>query len=206
MMDWLRLVICISAGYSIGSIPFGIILGKWKGVDLRQVGSGNIGAVNAFRALGPFGGTLTLLLDIAKGGLPLFLAGFFGLDAFYKAVLATFCIVGHNWSIFLNFKGGKGVAALLGITLAIDWRIALIGLVLWIVIVAMTGYSSLGSMTGSAGVAMSAYYFNLPNPYIIFFMIMCLFVFWQHRSNLQRLSAGQELKITDKVKVRDSNS
>jgi acyl phosphate:glycerol-3-phosphate acyltransferase len=189
--------------YFLGSIPFGIIFGKlFKGIDIRSHGSGNIGAANAFRALGLWGGLTVLLGDMVKGLLPVICARYFasGETLPYLQVLSgIIAIVGHNYSLFLGFKGGKGIATSFGVILALNWVIALLCLVVWGLMVVITKYSSLGSLAGSFMLPVLMALFREPLPYLVFGIIACLFAFHAHRGNIKRLLEGKEMKITEKT-------
>lgn len=191
------LALGLIGAYLVGSIPFGIIVGRGIfGVDPRTVGSGNIGAANSMRALGPFGAALVLLGDVIKGVVPTLLAshwlpyGHWGIAA---AGLAT--IVGHNWSIFLHFKGGKGVATGLGVLVVLSWPATIVFAIVWLATVALTRYSSLASILANAAVAVSLVLLHAPTAYTIYAMVALLFVVWRHAANIRRLVAGTELRI-----------
>jgi acyl phosphate:glycerol-3-phosphate acyltransferase len=191
------LIAGLIGAYLVGSIPFGIVVGRGLfGVDPRTVGSGNIGAANSMRALGPFGAALVLVGDVLKGIVPTLLAshwlpaGSWGIAA---AGLAT--IVGHNWSIFLHFKGGKGVATGLGVLVVLSWPATLVFAVVWLVTVALSRYSSLGSILGSAAVPVTLALTHAPLSYTIYGVIALVLVLWRHAANIKRLMAGTELRI-----------
>ncbi len=193
----MRTALILIGSYLAGSIPFGIVVGRGIfGVDPRTVGSGNIGAANAMRALGPGGATLVLLGDIIKGVVPTLLAthwlgyGNWGVAA---AGLAT--IVGHNWSIFLHFKGGKGVATGLGVLVVLSWQATVVFAIVWLLTVALTRYSSLGSILASAAVPVSLALMHAPVPYDIYALVALVLVLWRHAANISRLVAGTELRI-----------
>jgi acyl phosphate:glycerol-3-phosphate acyltransferase len=191
------LALWLIGAYLVGSIPFGIIVGRGLfGVDPRTVGSGNIGAANSMRALGPFGAALVLLGDVIKGVVPTLLAshwlpyGHWGIAA---AGLAT--IVGHNWSIFLHFKGGKGVATGLGVLVVLSWQATIVFAIVWLATVALTRYSSLASILANAAVPVSLVLLRAPMPYTIYAVVALCFVVWRHAANIRRLVAGTELRI-----------
>ncbi|MDQ6824805.1 MAG: glycerol-3-phosphate 1-O-acyltransferase PlsY [Candidatus Eremiobacteraeota bacterium] len=193
----MTLVLLLVGAYLIGSIPFGIIVGKGIfGVDPRSVGSGNIGAANALRALGKWGAVMVLIGDIVKGVVPVIIAshwlpyGHWGIAA---AGLAT--IVGHNWSIFLNFRGGKGVATGLGVLVVLSWQATFVFALVWLATVALTRYSSLASMVASAAVPVSLILLRAPTWYTVYGVIALALVLWRHAGNMQRLMAGTELRI-----------
>lgn len=183
--------------YLVGSVPFGIIVGRGLfGVDPRTVGSGNIGAANSMRALGPFGAALVLIGDVIKGVVPTLFASHwlpYGHWAIAAAGLAT--IVGHNWSIFLHFKGGKGVATGLGVLVVLSWPATIVFAIVWLATVALTRYSSLGSILANAAVPVSLALLRAPLWYTLYAVTALLFVLWRHSANIQRLIAGTELRI-----------
>jgi glycerol-3-phosphate acyltransferase PlsY len=192
---YLGILVC----FFIGSIPFGVIVGKLKGVDLRTIGSGNIGAANAFRALGWFGGILVLLGDVAKGCLCVYLAKYFVAAPQQLHLLQVLCgiagILGHNYSFFLKFKGGKGIATSLGVLLFLDWQAALLGLLWWVVIVFLTRYPSLGSLTAALLIPIFMYLGQRPVEYLSFALLACVIAFYAHRANIVRLIKGKENKL-----------
>lgn len=194
-------VSCILA-YILGSIPFGIIIGKhFKGIDIRDVGSGNIGTANAYRALGPLYGTLVLLGDVLKGSCSCFIASILVCDPFkpYAVVLAgIISIIGHNNSVFLKFKGGKGIATSLGVIVFLNWKISLICIGIWVLTIAITKYSSLGSLLGIITLPILMYLFKEPLIYVIFSIVAAIFAIYKHKANIKRLLKGEELKITQK--------
>jgi len=185
------------AAYLAGSIPFGIVVGRGLfGVDPRTVGSGNIGAANSMRALGPWGAALVLAGDVIKGVVPTLAAThWLGYGQWIVAAVGLATIVGHNWSIFLGFKGGKGVATGLGVLVVLSWPATLVLAVTWLVTVALTRYSSLGSILGSAAVPVSLVLMHAPVPYQVYAVIALVLVVWRHAANISRLLAGTELRI-----------
>lgn len=191
--------ICLGliGAYLVGSIPFGIIIGRGIfGVDPRDVGSGNIGAANAMRALGKFGGALVLIGDIVKGFVPTALFAHFlpyGHWAIAAAGLAT--IIGHNWSIFLKFAGGKGVATGLGVLVVLSWPATIAFAVVWLAAVALTRYASLGSILGNAVVPPVLALLHAPLWYIVYALVALALVIWRHAANVRRLLRGTELRI-----------
>ncbi len=192
-MEYL-LILAIS--YVIGSIPNGLIVGKMlKGVDIRQFGSKNIGATNMYRVLGPGPAFLVLITDIAKGVAGVYVG---------KALLGTppaallggiAAISGHNWSVFLGFKGGRGVATALGVIAVLMTKVTVIVFLVWAVIVFLTRYVSLGSIVAAA-VAPPLTWLLVDQPeYFYFVIVAAAFVIIRHRPNIERLIKGEELKI-----------
>ncbi|HKW45534.1 MAG TPA: glycerol-3-phosphate 1-O-acyltransferase PlsY [Candidatus Eremiobacteraceae bacterium] len=190
-------VLLLLAAYFIGSIPFGILVGRGLfGVDPREVGSGNIGTVNSLRALGKVGGALVLVGDVIKGIAPTLVAStYLHLNPWLVAAIGLATIVGHNWSIFLRFGGGKGVATGLGVVGVLAWQAALAFAAVWLAAVLITRYASLASILGSAAVPLAFVAVKSPLPYVVFGVVALVFVMWRHAANIQRLIAGTELKL-----------
>ena len=189
----------VLCGYLLGSVPFGIIVGRtFYGVDPRTVGSGNIGTANSMRAFGRTGAVLVLLGDALKGAVPTYVAlRLFG-DPWITAGVGLATIVGHNWSVFLRFKGGKGVATTLGVVIVLSLLAAVAFGAVWLATAGITRYSSLASMLGSAAVPLMTYALGDPLPYVWYGIIALALVIWRHESNIRRLIAGDELKIGTK--------
>lgn len=183
-------------GYLIGSIPNGLLIGKWFcNVDIRQFGSKNIGATNAFRVLGPWPALAVFLTDAIKGVIGVWLGQeFIGTPAGQLAG-GIAAMAGHNWSIFLGFKGGRGVATGLGIIAVLMPKITLIVFLVWVAIVYFTRYVSLASITGAALLPILVWLFGEQKEYLYFSLLAAIFVIARHRPNIERLLKGQELKI-----------
>lgn len=180
-------------GYLLGSIPFGIILTRMAGAgDLRTIGSGNIGATNVLRTGRKGLAAATLLFDLGKGAVAIAIAEavapgsgpFAGLGAFF----------GHLYPIWLKFNGGKGVATLLGIAIALYWPLGVVFAVVWLAVAFATRFSSLGGIMAAAAMPVAAWWFGREQALWVF-VVMLGFVLWKHRSNIQRLIAGTEPKI-----------
>lgn len=189
-MNWAILVI---ASYLIGSIPVGLILGKliWK-KDLRQYGSHNIGATNAWRILGKKAGILIFLLDFVKGQLGVLLgACMLGLPG-AMVVGGFFAMLGHMFPLFIGFKGGKGVATSLGVIAALMPKVTAIVFVAWIIIFAITRYVSVASIVAAVLTPILAAVFHEPTVYFLFVLVMAAFIILRHRENIARLKAGRE--------------
>lgn len=204
-MNLLSLAISAVLAYLIGSIPVAYIFGRvLKGIDIREHGSGNMGATNVFRVMGRGPGTAVLILDIIKGIIPVtILANIFGLeDALSLVVLAVAAVAGHNWTIFLGFKGGKGMATSLGVLigLAIQFQVLRIILLLvtttWLALFLLLGFVSLASITAAVVFPILMVVFLEPLPLIIMSIVLCIFIVFRHRSNIKRLAKGQENRVT----------
>ncbi|MEM6743017.1 MAG: glycerol-3-phosphate 1-O-acyltransferase PlsY [Pseudomonadota bacterium] len=180
-------------GYVLGSIPFGIFLARaFGGGDLRKVGSGNIGATNVLRAGGKAAGALTLLLDGLKGAAAVWIAGRWGPDA---AVLgAAGAVLGHLFPIWLRFAGGKGVATLLGVTLALSWLAGAAALLAWLAAAAASRRSSVGGLA-SAAVCPFALWGVGRLEAVLVVAALALLVWLRHHANIARLIAGTEPRI-----------
>ena len=180
-------------GYAFGSIPFGLILAKLAGKgDIRSIGSGNIGATNVLRTGSKGLAAATLLLDLAKGFVPVWLAGmWFWQDMGWTAL---FAVIGHAFPVWLGFKGGKGVATNAGVSFALAWPIGLAYALVWIGMLAITRISSLAGMTAVVAAAATAFALGIPTFAKVLALIAVL-VIWLHRENIKRLMAGTEPRI-----------
>lgn len=193
----LTVVALVSAAYLVGSIPFGVIVGRaFFGVDPRSVGSGNIGAANALRALGKVGAALVLIGDAVKGVVPTAIA-LHGLHTSPVVAAATglATVIGHNWSIFLRFGGGKGVATGLGVLAVLSFQAAVVFGAVWLIVLALTRYASLSSMLANTAVPIALLLLRAPRAYVIYAVIALILVLWRHEQNIRRLVAGTELRL-----------
>jgi len=194
----------ILCAYIIGSIPTAYIFGRvLKGVDIRKFGSGNIGATNTFRTIGRVPGIVVLVIDILKGFVcATYIANFFMFISpaprpeLYKVLTGLAAIAGHNWTIFLRFKGGKGVATSAGVVIGLVPGIFWLGFLAWVIVFSITGYVSLASIIASISVPIFTLVFSEPTELIIFTSLLCLIIVYRHRSNIRRLSKGEEKRIS----------
>jgi acyl phosphate:glycerol-3-phosphate acyltransferase len=192
-------VAAIIASYLIGAIPTGLVVVRLlTGEDIRRHGSGNIGTVNVLRVAGVATAIGVLAVDILKGMVPALLAMRWGFSAGTVVLCGLAAIAGHNWSPFLGFQGGKGIATSYGVLLALSWPAAAVAAAVWILTVAITKYSSLGSLLGVVSVPLSLWRLRQPEEYVYFGIVAALFAIYRHRANIQRLMAGTELHITDR--------
>jgi glycerol-3-phosphate acyltransferase PlsY len=198
--SWGGALLALILGYLLGSIPFGVLLTRAAGGgDLRAIGSGNIGATNVLRTGRKGLALITLLLDMGKGSVAVLVAGGVSDDLAAPAAIAVF--LGHLYPVWLRFRGGKGVATLLGITLAMLWPAGLAFVVVWIAAALITRYSSVGGMAGAVAAPVAAALvgeFGL----VLLFLAFALLVIWRHRGNLLRLLDGTEPRIGSS---KDSN-
>jgi len=211
-MEIVLMVICFIAAYIIGAVPFAYIAGKTlKGIDIRDYGSGNVGATNVFRTLGKGPGMVVLLLDMAKGAaavtlVPLAFLRMNGADfpvsnEFLKVICGVAAIAGHIWTVFLRFRGGKGVATTVGVFLGVTWLSMLIAIGVFIVVVFLTRYISLGSLLLGVSLLVGNLLLRSPIEYIIVSGAVLLLVVYTHRSNIRRLVSGTENKLGRKAQV-----
>jgi len=206
-MQWIIPGIILS--YIIGSIPTAYIFGRaLKGIDIRKHGSGNIGATNAMRVLGKRAGITVLLLDALKGFFPVFFIGGFlmhrqaavSADLLFMFLgLAAIC--GHNWTVFLNFKGGKGVATTLGVMVALSFKIAGLGAVLlcliavWFIVFLFIRIVSIASVITAVALPVLLHLFKQPLSVVSMGVILAFFAVIRHRSNIRRFLKGEEPRL-----------
>jgi len=202
------LFLILVACYLLGSVPSGYLIGKaFKGIDIRNFGSGNIGFTNVLRAIGTFPALIVLIIDITKGIISVYLAFFFaqliGTDCQVMSGIGGLAsIVGHNWPIFLKFKGGKGVAVTAGVFLALTPIPFLLSLLVMVGIIALTRYVSLGSIVAAGSLPFFVFWLrNNARLYLFLSIIAALFILFKHRNNIQRLLRSKESKIGEKVKT-----
>jgi glycerol-3-phosphate acyltransferase PlsY len=208
-------------GYLLGSLPFGVIIGRLLGkTDVRNIGSGKTGMTNVMRVTGKKGAALSLICDLGKGALSVYLSwlifnsvdisGYPAMMIYFAQVVAALgAIAGHSWSIFLKFKGGRGVNTFLGGLMAMFWPAAIAGGLIVIIIGLITRYVSLGSITGavvSFVMLIILYYLDIeilnlyPHfAYVVYTMIGAIFIYTMHRDNIRRLVTGRERKLGEKT-------
>ena len=182
--------------YLLGAIPNGLIFGKliWK-KDLRKFGSGNIGATNAWRVIGKSAGLFIFALDFLKGAISVLIAENFLGEPLAMILAGIFAIIGHSFSVFLKFRGGKGVATGLGVIAMLMPEVTAIVFLIWLVIVFFTRYVSLGSIVASIFVPLLAIFFDEPTEFILLGALAAVFIIIRHKENIVRLSQGVENKI-----------
>ncbi|MBO4775211.1 MAG: glycerol-3-phosphate 1-O-acyltransferase PlsY [Lachnospiraceae bacterium] len=205
------LVIClVIAGYLFGSIPFGYIVGKFNHIDIRNYGSGNSGTTNAFRTVGRIGGIITFLGDYLKALIPILLIRYviFADEPYMHLAILIYgfaCVLGHNFPVWLKFKGGKGIAVTAGVCSGFDYLIIPVGIVLFGAIVMITKYVSLGSLLISLVIPFWVIIrFTDDSFYPWLIAVSCLYTvsaFIMHRKNIKRLIKGEENKIGQRVKI-----
>lgn len=202
----------IILSYLLGAVPFGLVVGRlFGGVDVRQYGSGNMGATNVLRTAGRRAGILVLMLDLGKGAGAVALAWWLVPHSNIAEVAAALAaMVGHNWSVYIRFRGGRGVATGLGGLLMLSWQVALISLAVFLVVVALSRYVSLGSILGACSSLIVMIPFVLvrwePWEYLIYGLVVAPLITLQHRDNIGRLVAGKERRLGEKAEPRVKGS
>ena len=191
------LVVALGLGYLLGSIPFGLLLTRLAGTqDLRTIGSGNIGATNVLRTGHKGLAAATLLGDMLKGTLAVVISDSIGgTEAAMAAAIGAF--LGHLFPVWLNFKGGKGVAVYIGVLLGLSWRAAIVFCVIWLTTAFVTRYSSLAALVASIITPLFLWWFG-PPALASLFAVMTMLLFYMHRENIKRLQAGTEGRIGEK--------
>jgi len=202
-------VVALLVSYLVGSIPTAYIFGRiLKGIDIRKVGSGNVGATNALRALGKGAGITVLFLDILKGfAVVVFLGNFFTDKPILlqiqnlRILMGLFCICGHNWTIFLQFRGGKGIATTFGVLLGLSLKIPGLNLVIglliltWFIVFLLFRIVSLASICCAIALVVFSFLLKLPTTLINLSLLLCVFVIIRHKANLIRIFQGKEPRL-----------
>ncbi len=191
----MKSAIILVLSYLIGSIPFGVVIARLKGVDLRRVGSGNIGATNVLRAMGRLPAFLALLGDFAKGIAAVFLGRVFLGDGLWQGGAGIMAIIGHNYPVFLRFKGGKGVATGFGVLSIYSPLSALITVTIWIITAVFTRYSSLASLLSYLSLPFTMAIVEGRGVRFLFSIAITIMIIWKHRENIKRLVNHMEPKI-----------
>ncbi len=193
----LKIIIYLLLAYLCGAIPFGYIIAKvFKHVDIRTIGSGNPGATNVYRTISKPLGVLTLVLDLLKGFIPVYFTMLLNPDSVWLIIAVAFVtIIGHVFTVFLNFKGGKGVATGCGVFLALNPLAILICFLVFVLFLVLFRYVSFASIMAAATLPISLYFLNSMAEIVIFASIISILVIVRHISNIKRLLNGTENKI-----------
>lgn len=194
-MEFEVLLVAVIAAFWVGALPFGYWAARLRGIDIRKVGSGNIGATNVFRALGAKVGLTVLLLDALKGWLPTWIVVRSGADDVSAILVGVAAILGHTFSPLVGFKGGKGIATGLGALLAASPLTVAVAFPVWLIAFLLTRWVSLGSVLAAATVPIAAYFWGHSLPAVGILTAASLLVIWKHRSNLWRILHGVEPKL-----------
>jgi glycerol-3-phosphate acyltransferase PlsY len=207
-VDIVVCVVTIAVAYLLGSIPTGYLVGRAKGVDVRKVGSGNIGATNVFRTLGTAAGAVVLLVDALKGWLAAKLAPMVvsrliapgssadeATQEYLQIIAGVVVILGHNYTCWLHFKGGKGIATSAGVLLALTPKTCGIALIAWVLLCATTRYVSLASITAALVLPVATFAVGYSRRMVIITGVMGLLAIYKHKENIKRLMNGTESRI-----------
>lgn len=182
--------------YLLGSVLFGELIARAKGVNLREVGSGNVGATNVSRALGKKYGVVVFFLDMLKGFIPTALAvKIFGVDSLWVVLVGLAAVLGHMFPLFFGFKGGKGVATAFGVLLAVSPKVAFLSLLVWGLVVFFTRYVSLGSIAASTSAVFFLVVSDMPTSVTTMALLIALLIVYKHKDNISRLLSGTEHRI-----------
>jgi glycerol-3-phosphate acyltransferase PlsY len=189
-MDSLLLVVL---AYLLGSVLFGEHIARAKGIDIRSVGSGNVGATNVGRALGKKYALLVFFLDMLKGFFPVILARFyFGLESWTLFMVGIAAVLGHVFPVFHNFKGGKAVATAFGVLLGVSFKVAFFSLIIWLLVFKLKGYVSLASLVSSVCAVLLLILLGFPFKIALMSLVIASIIFYKHKDNISRLLEGTE--------------
>lgn len=192
----LKFILTVLFSYLIGSISFGIIMGRLlKGIDIRKYGSGNTGVTNVLRTLGKGPAIIVLIGDVLKGIAGVSIGFYFG-DMLYAMVGGMAAMAGHIYPLYFGFRGGKGAATGFGVVLMLSPDVMAVGVAVFILTIIITRYVSLGSILGALAVVIAAVILHKPLPILLFLVIAATFVIYRHRSNIIRLYEGRENKFS----------
>jgi glycerol-3-phosphate acyltransferase PlsY len=196
-------ILAAAGGYLLGSIPFGLVLTRWAGLgDIRDIGSGNIGATNVLRTGRRDLALATLLLDAGKAGIALLIARALSSGSDYQTeielIAGASAFIGHCYPVWLKFQGGKGVATFFGVLFAGIWPLGVLAGVTWLAVAMMFRYSSLAALCAAAVTPIAALIAGFSWSQIVFAAVLTALIFWRHRANIARLRTGTEPRIGDK--------
>lgn len=195
--------LALLASYLLGAIPTSYLAGKFfRGIDLRQHGSGNLGATNLYRTLGAKFAVPVALFDMAKGAVPvLVIAPLVSSSRYFAVLCGIMAVLGHVFSVFVHFRGGKGVATASGVMLGLTPWAVLVALAVWLIVLRLSGYVSLGSMVGAIVLPVAAWFLHPLQRDIIWIQVLvALAIIWLHRANIKRLLAGTENRFGRRAK------
>lgn len=191
----MKLFLLFTGAFLMGSIPFGVLISRIKGVDLKKVGSGNIGATNVLRTMGKAPAVLTLAGDVLKGSIPVLAAKYLLNDLTMEGIVGLAAILGHNFSLFLRFRGGKGVATSIGVLLIYSPFAAVVTILIWLAVIFVTRYSSLGAIVSFGMLPLSLYVFDYAREKLIVSVMIAALLMIRHADNISRLMRGTEPKV-----------
>ena len=185
----------IGITYFIAAIPFGLLVARLKNINLREIGSGNIGATNVYRAMGAKYGILVFIFDAIKGGIPTYVATLVDPNPLFHILIGAIAVTGHSLSCYVKFKGGKGVATGAGVIIALSPIIGLVMIILAAILIYVTRYVALTSIVCAIATPLLFYILKYPIAYVGMFAAIGIFIIVRHRSNIERLLKGTENKV-----------
>lgn len=191
----MKLFLIYLGSYLIGSIPVAYIIGKINNIDIRKVGSGNVGATNVYRVLGKKWGSITFILDFLKGFIPTYLSTKFFDNPYIVIICGTLAIFGHIFTLFLSFRGGKGVATSTGVFAVITPYTLIIALAVFLIITIKSGYVSLGTISATFVFLITSLISSINTEYKFMIALLSITVFLTHIPNIKRLLKGEELRF-----------
>lgn len=196
----LLLFVFVALGYLLGTVPTGYLIARWRGVDIRSVGSGNIGATNVLRSVGPLAAAIVALVDPVKGVIAVGLPTLLGLDSWIVAATALATVLGNTFNVFLRFRGGKGIATSFGVFLVVDPVVALLAAVVFAITLWLGRYVSLASLVGAcAAPLLMVARGGVPDAKLALAFALALIALQRHRDNVARLQAGTERRIGERA-------
>jgi glycerol-3-phosphate acyltransferase PlsY len=199
MEQTLAAIAVVVLAYLMGSIPSGLLVGRaFTGKDVRDVGSGNIGAANVSRLGGFRLAVFVLVLDLLKGVIPVLIGRLVGLSSIELCAVAAAAVLGHDFSLFLKFRGGKGVATTLGVVLALSPVVAVVAALVWLLVLGISKYSSLASLVALFALPVIVAAADQPAEYVPLTMGLALLALYTHRDNVNRLNQGKESRLVSR--------
>ncbi len=192
------IVVLLIVSYIAGSIPFGLIIAKARGIDLRRVGSGNIGATNVLRTVGKKEAVFTLTGDLMKGAFAVALMKVSGYGNPYTGLAGLFAVIGHDYPVFFRFRGGKGVATSIGALLVYAPYVGLFTVVIWLAVIFIFRYSSLGALTAFTLLPLNMIIFKKGLTGLALSLLFAVLIYIKHRENIRRLLQGKEPRVGQK--------
>lgn len=199
MLPYVLSAIAIVIGYLLGSIPTGYLVARMRGIDIQQIGSGNIGATNVLRTMGPLPALFVVLIDPLKGALAVLVAMLFQVGPWGVALTGLAAVLGNNFNVFLGLRGGKGVATSMGVFVVIAPYVTLLAIVIGVFTMALGRYVSLGSLVGIASAsALLLAQISFPPPHLYLALTLLALAMIRHRANIRRLAAGTERRLGER--------
>lgn len=201
---WTDILRTLAAAYVVGATPFGYLAGKLRGIDIRQHGSGNIGATNVIRVLGKGIGIPVFILDVLKGLVPVLVARELRGNLYCEIAAALGAVLGHNFTFWLGFKGGKGVATSAGALVSLMWLPACVAVATWLIVFYSSRYVAVASLAAATVLPVATAVQSGFEALFCFALGLSVLAFWRHRSNIQRLRNGTEMRFQRRSKVKSA--